>query len=161
MSNISTRRTTELAELTELDKKLINLLQKGFPIDERPFLTIAEQVGSSEDDVIARMQHLQQSKVLTRFGPMFDAACLGGAFTLAALAVPEERFEEVSEIVNSFEEVAHNYKRTHDYNMWFVVGTETQQEINEVIEQIEQKTSLAVLNTPKIEEYYVQLYFPV
>lgn len=155
------KRTTEVAQLSELDKQLINILQKGFPISEQPFLDIAKQINSTQEAVIERLNHLKETKVLTRFGPMFDAACLGGAFTLAALAVPEERFEEVNAIVNSFEEVAHNYKRTHDFNMWFVIGTESEAEIDEVIKKIEQQTELSVLNTPKMEEYYVQLYLPV
>lgn len=155
------KRTTEVAQLSELDKQLINILQKGFPISEQPFLDIAKQINSTQEAVIERLNHLKETKVLTRFGPMFDAACLGGAFTLAALAVPEERFEEVNTIVNSFEEVAHNYKRTHDFNMWFVIGTESEAEIDEVIKKIEQQTELSVLNTPKMEEYYVQLYLPV
>lgn len=160
MDKSSRHSTTALAELTELDKKLINLLQRGLPIAERPFLEIAQQLNSTEDEVLERLNQLMANKVLTRFGPMFDAVCLGGAFTLAALAVPEERFEEVTEQVNSFDEVAHNYRRTHDFNMWFVVGAESEAEVNQVISNIEQKTSLPVLNTPKLEEFYVQLYLP-
>ncbi len=160
MDKSSRHSTTALAELTDLDKKLINLLQRGMPIAERPFLEIAEQLNSTEEAVLERLNHLMANKVLTRFGPMFDAVCLGGAFTLAALAVPEERFEEVTEQVNSFDEVAHNYRRTHDFNMWFVVGAESEAQVNQVIDNIEKKTSLPVLNTPKLEEFYVQLYLP-
>lgn len=160
MDKSSRHSTTALAELSELDRKLINLLQRGLPIAERPFLEIAEQLDSSEDEVLERLNHLMANKVLTRFGPMFDAVCLGGAFTLAALAVPEEKFEEVTEQVNSFDEVAHNYRRTHDFNMWFVVGAESEAQVNQVISNIEKKTSLPVLNTPKLEEFYVQLYLP-
>lgn len=160
MDKSSRHSTTALAELSELDRKLINMLQRGLPIAERPFLEIAEQLDSSEDEVLERLNHLMANKVLTRFGPMFDAVCLGGAFTLAALAVPEERFEEVTEQVNSFDEVAHNYRRTHDFNMWFVVGAESEAQVNQVISNIEKKTSLPVLNTPKLEEFYVQLYLP-
>ena len=109
MDKLSRHAQTELAELSLFDKRLINLLQRGFPIVERPFLEIAEQLDCSEDEVLERLNHLMANKVLTRFGPMFDAVCLGGAFTLAALAVPEDRFEEVTEQVNSFEQVAHNY----------------------------------------------------
>ena len=160
MDKSSRHSTTALAELSELDRKLINMLQRGLPIAERPFLEVAEQLDSSEDEVLERLNHLMANKVLTRFGPMFDAVCLGGAFTLAALAVPEERFEEVTEQVNSFDEVAHNYRRTHDFNMWFVVGAESEAQVNQVISNIEKKTSLPVLNTPKLEEFYVQLYLP-
>ena len=160
MDKSSRQSTTELAELSELDKQLINLLQRGLPVAERPFLAIAEQLNSSEDEVLERLNHLMASRVLTRFGPMFDAVCLGGAFTLAALAVPEDRFEAVAAQVNSFDEVAHNYRRTHDFNMWFVVGAESEAEVNQVISSIEKTTALPVLNTPKLEEFYVQLYLP-
>lgn len=147
--------------LDELDKKLINLLQHGLPVCEQPFAEVAQQVGSNEEEVIERLNQLLEQKTLSRFGPMFDAACLGGAFTLAALSVPDERFEEVTAIVNEFEQIAHNYKRDNKFNMWFVIGTESAQEIDWVIEQIEQKTNLRVLNTPKLEEFYVGLYLPV
>lgn len=158
--------TTEVIELSSLDKGLINLLQKGLPVCERPFAEIAQTlidmgINTSEKEVIEHLQALRLSKVLTRFGPMFDAACLGGAFTLAALSVPEEDFEKVTEQVNSFEQIAHNYRRNHRFNMWFVIGTESQAEIDEVILSIEEKTNLPVLNTPKLEEFYVGLYLPV
>ena len=158
--------TTQVSELSRLDKNLINLLQKGLPVCERPFAEIAKilkdkGVNTSEQEVIDHLQALRMSKVLTRFGPMFDAACLGGAFTLAALSVPEEDFDKVTELVNSFEQIAHNYRRNHTFNMWFVIGTESQAEIDQVILAIEEKTQLTVLNTPKLEEFYVGLYLPV
>ncbi len=161
---VATRKHANAApsyEMDQLDRALINILQHGLPVCEQPFLAVAEEVESSEQQVIARINNLLEHKILSRFGPMFDAACLGGAFTLAALAVPEERFEEVTQIVNSFEQIAHNYKRTHTYNMWFVIATESKEEIDEVIKAIEAKTSLNVLNTPKEEEFYVGLYLPV
>ena len=158
--------TTQVSELSDLDKALINLLQKGLPVCERPFADIANTlkangINTTEQEVISHLNILRESKMLTRFGPMFDAACLGGAFTLAAIAVPEEVFEQVTEQVNSFEQIAHNYRRDHEYNMWFVIATESQAEIDQVICAIEEKTQLAVLNTPKLEEFYVGLYLPV
>jgi DNA-binding Lrp family transcriptional regulator len=153
--------TTVVAELSKLDKGLINLLQHGLPVCERPFLQIAQELNSTEDEIIDHLNQLLESKVLSRFGPMFDAACLGGAFTLAALSVPEEDFEKVTEQVNSFEQIAHNYRRAHAFNMWFVIATESQEEIDQVIKEIEEKTNLPVLNTPKLEEFYVGLYLPV
>jgi DNA-binding Lrp family transcriptional regulator len=153
--------TTVVAELSSLDKGLINLLQRGLPVCERPFQQIAQELDSTEELVIEHLNQLLESKVLSRFGPMFDAACLGGAFTLAALSVPEEDFEKVTEQVNSFEHIAHNYRRAHAFNMWFVIATESQEEIDQVIQKIEEKTNLSVLNTPKLEEFYVGLYLPV
>ena len=152
--------TTVVAELSSLDKGLINLLQHGLPICERPFHQIAQELNSTEVAVIEHLNQLLESKVLSRFGPMFDATCLGGAFTLAALSVPEEDFEKVTEQVNNFKQIAHNYRRDHIFNMWFVIATESQEEIDYVIEKIEEKTHLPVLNTPKLEEFYVGLYLP-
>ncbi|PCH95167.1 MAG: AsnC family protein [Gammaproteobacteria bacterium] len=147
--------------MDELDKQLINLLQKGLPVCEQPFLAVAQSLNSSENIVLAKLQTMLASGILTRFGPMFDAACLGGAFTLAAMAVPEENFAQVTDIVNAFEQVAHNYKRNHQLNMWFVIGTETQDEITQVITAIERKTGLLVVNVPKEHEFFVGLYLPV
>jgi len=152
---------TMIAPLSALDKSLINLLQHGLPVCERPFQQIADELDSTEQEVIAHLNALKDNQVLSRFGPMFDAACLGGAFTLAALAVPEEDFDKVTEQVNSFEQIAHNYQRNHDYNMWFVIATEAVDEIEKVVKAIEDKTGLKVLNVPKLKEFYVGLYLPV
>jgi len=151
----------EIADLSTLDKSLINLLQHGLPVCERPFEQIANELGSTEAEVIRHLNELKSSRVLSRFGPMFDAVYLGGAFTLAALAVPEEDFDKVTEQVNAFEQIAHNYRRTHRFNMWFVIATEEADEIERVIKAIEEKTGLSVLNTPKLKEFYVGLYLPV
>lgn len=146
---------------TPLEQQLINQLQLGLPVVVKPFEQVAAQLNSTEQQVLSALECLTAQGVITRFGPMFDAVNFGGAFTLAALAVPEERFEHVTEIVNSFEQVAHNYQRNHHYNMWFVIATETQAEIADVITRIEQQTGLEVLNLPKLHEFYVQLYLPV
>ena len=58
MDKSSRHSTTALAELSELDRKLINMLQRGLPIAERPFLEVAEQLDSSEDEVLERLNHL-------------------------------------------------------------------------------------------------------
>ncbi|MFT6206398.1 MAG: DNA-binding Lrp family transcriptional regulator [Colwellia sp.] len=160
-SCISKSRKCQTVELSTLEKQLINLLQHGLPVCERPFAQIAEEISSTEQAVIKCLTKLRSEKVLTRFGPMFDAASLGGAFTLAALAVPEADFDFVTEQVNSFEQIAHNYRRDHDFNMWFVIATESVEEIEQVVKAIERKTGLKVLNVPKLKEFYVSLYLPV
>lgn len=139
------------------DKELINALHGGVPVEERPYAAIAERLAMTEEEVIGRLRALLDDRTLTRFGPLYDAARLGGAFTLAALSVPENRFDEVAEIVNSFPEVAHNYAREHALNMWFVVGAERPERIAEVLRQIKDRTGLEVLNMPKEEEYFLEL----
>ena len=99
--------------------------------------------------MIARLKRLLVDGALTRFGPMYHAERLGGAFTLAAIKVPAEDFERVAGIVNGFPEVAHNYQREHAFNMWFVLATERPERVGEVIGDIERATGLKVHNLPK------------
>ncbi|WP_031433209.1 Lrp/AsnC family transcriptional regulator [Methylomarinum vadi] len=145
--------------MDELDKRLINHLQDGFPICDAPYAKVAEQIGITEQILLQRLQALLDQGILSRFGPMYHAEQLGGALTLAAVKAPEERFEQIAEIINAFPEVAHNYAREHELNMWFVLATESPEQIGEVIEKIERQTGLQVYNMPKIKEYYVGLRF--
>lgn len=140
-----------------LDRAIINRLQGGFPLCERPYAAVAEQLGSSEDEVLARVERLLRDRVLTRFGPMFHAERLGGGLSLVAMKIPSNDFERVSEIVNAMPEVAHNYAREHALNMWFVLATETPEGQREALDRIERETGFPVYAMPKIREYFVEL----
>ncbi len=140
-----------------LDRLLVNRLQGGFPLAERPFAEVARALGTDEATVIRRLARLREEGVLTRFGPLFDAERMGGAVTLCAMEVPPARFEEVTAIVNAFPEVAHNYEREHRFNMWFVLAVADPAEIPGVIGRIERETGLPVLNFPKEREYFLEL----
>ncbi len=140
-----------------IDRHIVNRLQGGFPICERPFATAAKELGLSEEILIARLDALLADGVLSRFGPMYRAERMGGDVTLAAMRVPEERFDAVAEIVNSFDEVAHNYARDHELNMWFVIAADRRARIDQVIAGIEAATGLDVLDMPKIEEFFIGL----
>ena len=139
------------------DRKIINALQGGFPLSERPFRDAAEALGIDEDELIARIGRLRESGVLSRFGPMFDAAKMGGAFCLCAMAVPEARFDEVAEAVNKHPQVAHNYERAHALNMWFVLTSDEKDDIEGTARLIEQDTGIMVHLMPKLEEYFIGL----
>lgn len=151
----------EPAQLDAADRRIINRLQDGLPLVEAPFAVVAEELSLTESELLERLACLRESGVLSRFGPMYHAERLGGGLTLAALAVPEDDFERVTEAVNAFPEVAHNYRREHRLNMWFVLATETPERIAEVIAEIEAATGLTVFNMPKQEEFHVRLHLPV
>ena len=142
-----------------VDRHIINGLQGGFPISERPYAEAAARLGLSESELMTRLDALLENGTLTRFGPMYHAERLGGALTLAAMKIPPQDFERATQIVNAFPEVAHNYAREHEFSMWFVVATETPERIGEVIAAIERATGYRVYNMPKLEEFYVGLRF--
>ncbi|MBQ0832996.1 MAG: Lrp/AsnC family transcriptional regulator [Marinobacter sp.] len=155
------RRQAPIAELSPVEKVLINRLQHGLPLVRRPFAAVADELSLNEQQVLDTVKKLLAEGVLTRFGPMFHAGELGGGLTLAAMRIPEVDFERVTEQVNSFDEVAHNYRREHDLNMWFVLATETQGAITNTISAIEDTTGYPVYNMPKEQEFHVHLHFPV
>lgn len=143
--------------LDDTDRAIINALQGEFPLCERPYAAAAEALGLDEEEMLARLQRMLADKVLTRFGPMFQIERMGGAFCLAALAAPEERYEEVADQVNAFDAVAHNYRREHALNMWFVLATEKPEGIAAAADAIEAATGLTVRRFPKQREYFVEM----
>ena len=143
--------------MDDIDREIINTLQVGFPICDAPYRQVAQSLDISESELLARLQALLANGTLTRFGPLYNAEQMGGALTLAAVKIPNERFEEVTDIINAFPEVAHNYARNHELNMWFVLATETPEQQQQTISAIEQQTGLAVFNMPKLKEYFVNL----
>ncbi len=143
--------------LDAVDRKIIAKMQGEFPISERPYAEVATQLGIPETELLQRLEHLLANKVLTRFGPMFQVERMGGAFVLAALAAPEERYEELTALVNALPQVAHNYRREHALNMWFVLATETQEGIAEAIAHLERDTGLPVYAFPKEREFFVEM----
>jgi DNA-binding Lrp family transcriptional regulator len=143
--------------MDELERAIVNRLQGGFPLGERPFLEVASQLGIDERELLARLQDLLDRKVLTRFGPLYDAERLGGAFSLCAMSVPAVDFERVAALVNAHPEVAHNYEREHRFNMWFVLATTSPSRISGTIERIERETGYPVLALPREEEFFVGL----
>ena len=145
------------AALDNTDRAIINALQGEFPICERPFAAAAEPLGLTEAQLMTRVERLLSNGTLTRFGPMFQIERAGGAFVLAAMRVPEADFARVVEQVNAFPEVAHNYRRDHALNMWFVLATATPQGIAETVVAIEAATGLPVFPFPKEREYFVEM----
>lgn len=143
--------------LDSTNRRILNLLQDGFPVCERPYAEAAAALGLGEKSLIDRLRRMLANGVLSRFGPLYHAERLGGGLTLAALAAPEAEYDRIADIVNEFPEVAHNYARDHALNMWFVIATETPQRIRQVLVEIERCTGCTVHDMPKIEEFFVGL----
>lgn len=149
-----------MTPLDDNDRRLINHLHGGFPLSTHPYAEVGQQLGLSEPEVIARLDRLLHDGWLTRFGPLFQIEAAGGQFVLAALTAPDDRFDEVNAIVNAQTEVAHNYRREHALNMWFVVGAESPAQAQAVCDRIEALTGLRVWAFPKQREFFVELRLP-
>lgn len=143
--------------MDDLERRIVTALQRGIPVVPRPFAAAARELGIDEAALILKLQSLLEQGALTRFGPLYNADRLGGAFTLCAMSVPAHDFERVCGIVNAFREVAHNYEREHRLNMWFVLATADPAQIAEVRRRIETQTGYPVIDLPKLDEYFVGL----
>jgi DNA-binding Lrp family transcriptional regulator len=147
--------------LDDADRAIVNRLQDGFPICERPFEAAARELGLEESELLGRLERLLQTGVLTRFGPMYRIERAGGAVVLAAMQIPETDLERVVDALNATPEVAHNYLRSHRFNLWFVLATASLEQMDRVIGRIEQATGHPVYAMPKLKEYFLDLRLPV
>ncbi len=141
--------------LDDIDRAILNRMQDDLPLTSHPYAIIAAELGVAEADLLTRLSRMKDTRVITRFGPFFDAAAMGGAFCLCAMAVPSKDFETVLTKVNAHPEIAHNYERSHRLNMWFVLATETPEGIAATAEAIEGETGIAVLQFPKLQEFFI------
>ena len=142
----------------DIDVRLLNNFQHAFPLVRRPFRNIGSKVGRDEDEVIDRFGRLAEDGALSRIGPVFSPGSIGVS-TLAALAVPAQRVQEVADWLNAFPEINHNYEREHGYNLWFVATAPDQDWLDGVLYRIADHLGYPMLVLPMLERYHIDLGF--
>ncbi|PAU85508.1 heme biosynthesis protein [Halorubrum salipaludis] len=154
------------ADLDAVDAALIDEYQSGFPVEPRPFERVAREIAAETgvevdaDEVLDRVRDLRERGVFRRFGAVLNPPVIGSS-TLAAVRAPEDRFDEVAEVINGYRQVNHNYRRDHEWNQWFVVTAGSRETRDAILAEIEERTGCEVLNLPMLTDYYIDLEFPV
>jgi DNA-binding Lrp family transcriptional regulator len=110
--------------LDDADRRLLNLMQGHFPIAARPFGHVAAEAGLSEEEVLARVAHLIEHRIIRQVTPIFDTRALGYSSMLVAAKVDPENPWRAATIINAHPGVSHNYLRNHEFNIWFTIATE-------------------------------------
>jgi len=146
--------------LDDTDAALIDEYQSGFPVTERPFRALAADLGIEERDALDRVGRLRERGIFRRFGAVLNPPVIGSS-TLAAVKAPADRFDEIAETLNGYRQVNHNYRRDHEWNMWFVVTASDRATRDDILTDIEERTGCTVLNLPMLTDYYIDLEFPV
>lgn len=141
-----------------LEFRLLNEFQRDFPLVSAPFAEIASRLGSDEATVLDRLRCLQQEGAISRVGAVFAPRAVG-ASTLAALAVPRERLDEVAALVSDCPGVNHNYEREHAYNLWFVATAADEEALAALLTDIRERTGLPPITLPLLEEFHIDLGF--
>lgn len=146
--------------MNDFDKRLLDEFQRDFPLCPRPFAAIGERLGLREEDVLAAYRHLSEAGYVSRIGAVIKPHAVA-ASTLAAMCVPKDRLEDVAAFVSNLDEVNHNYEREHAFNLWFVATASNEDCLAQVLDDIEAATGLAVMSLPMLEDYHLDLGFPI
>lgn len=128
--------------MDHIDRKLLNLIQKDFPIAASPFAAVGARIGIGEDEVLRRIGSLKEEGVIRRIGAIFDPRKLGFASTLCAARVPEKEIGGFVETVNAGSGVTHNYRRDDEYNIWFTLIAEGEEELDAAVSEIKRATGI-------------------
>lgn len=148
--------------MDNMDHSILNLIQREFPIDTRPYRVIAEKLGIEEEEVIQRVRKMKENLHIRKLGGTFNSNKLGYKSTLCTLAIEENRIEEVAKIVNSYPGVTHNYIRNGEYNMWFTLIAESQEALEATIKEIEEKTEIHEIHTLQAKKVFkINVDFPL
>jgi len=145
-----------------IDRKILNIIQEDFPVEEEPFRRIGELVGIGEDEALDRVVRLKESGIIRRMGAVFDPKKLGYVSTLCAARVPDEKVPDFVEVVNACKGVTHNYRRAHEYNIWFTVIASSREEIDSFLREVGEKTGVTdILNMPATRVFKINAAFKV
>lgn len=149
------------AELDGVDRKILGLIQSGFPLVARPYAVIGEHAGVGEEEALNRIKSLRKRGVIRRIGANFQSGKIGFRSTLCAAKVPEGKIGAFTARVNAEPGVTHNYLRDHAYNVWFTYIGSSAEEIRNVLDRITSDTGVAVLNLPARRMYKIKVDFPM
>jgi DNA-binding Lrp family transcriptional regulator len=143
-----------------LDKTILNRIQTQFPLTPRPFAAIAQEVGATEKEVLARVVRLKKSGIIRRIGGNFVPGKVGFVSTLCTAQVPEEKLELFARTVNAFPGVTHNYVRESAFNVWFTFIAPSMAVVRENLTRISELTGVeTILNLPATHVFKIKAKF--
>ena len=152
---IRSRKDGAAVKLSDLDRKLLDLMQGSFPIAARPYEAVALEAGITEDEVLASVERLLKDRIIRQVTPIYDTRALGYGSMLVAAKVDPEHPWRAAKIVNSHPGVSHNYLRNHDFNMWFTLAVEEDSQLGlqgtlDVLQDLTGAESIRQLPTLKL-----------
>lgn len=145
--------------LDDIDKKLLDIIQTGFPITPRPYADLGAELGLTESEALARVRALKARGIIRRLGGNFQSKKLGWRSTLCAAKVPEDKFDAFVAEVNAQPGVTHNYLRAHEFNVWFTFIGPDWDAVCAALDSITEKTGVPILNLPAKKMFKIKVDF--
>lgn len=155
---VSALQDTLLGGFEHLHYSLLNDFQRDFPLVTRPYASIGDCLAEPEPDVINGLAYLRACGKISRIGAVFAPRTIG-ASTLAAMQAPASRLESIAAMISERPEVNHNYRREHEWNLWFVVAAQTSEQVDAALREIEESSGCRVISLPLQDEYHIDLGF--
>jgi DNA-binding Lrp family transcriptional regulator len=149
-----------LRDIDALDQELLNQVQADFPVEHAPFARLAERLGITEAAAIERTARLREGQVIRQVSAIFDTRSLGYQSTLVAMRFEPEQLERGAAIINEHPGVSHNYRRNHEFNLWFTLATPPGGNIDATLQRLHEMSGAAVtrkLQTLKLFKIGVKL----
>ncbi|CAN5176413.1 AsnC family transcriptional regulator [soil metagenome] len=153
-------KTVGRVTLDERDQELLNIIQTSFPLVPRPFAALGERLGESEEAVMDRYQRLKDERIIRQVSAIFDTRKLGYRSSLVATAVDEDRVDEAAAIISAHPGVSHNYRRDHEFNIWWTVAVPPGEDLEahvSALHRLAGATSTRILPTLKLYKIGVDL----
>ncbi|PTD93459.1 Lrp/AsnC family transcriptional regulator [archaeon SCG-AAA382B04] len=146
--------------MDEVDKKILDRIQSDFPLEKKPFESLSEELGVGEEELINRIRELLDEGYIRRIGPIINSRKIGMVGTLVAVKVSEDRVKDVADFVSQYSEVSHNYRREHDYNVWFTISAESRERIDEILDEVSEKSGVEeIIDLPSKRMYKIGVSF--
>jgi DNA-binding Lrp family transcriptional regulator len=152
---LRSRRGGAAVPLDELDRRLLNLMQSRFGLEERPYAAVAALAEISEEQALGRVRRLIDDRIIRQVTPIYDTRALGYGSMLVAAKVDPEYPHRAAQVVNSHPGVSHNYLRNHDFNLWFTIAVEEDSQLGlqgtlDVLQRLTGAESMRQLPTLKL-----------
>lgn len=146
--------------MDEIDKRILNRIQSNFPITQRPYNAIAEDLKLSESEVLERISQMREAGLIRRIGGNFVPEKLGYVSTLCAASVPTAKIEMFTRVVNQYTGVTHNYMRDNHLNIWFTFIAPSREDIQNNLNTIAAETGInSILNLPATRVFKIKAHF--
>ncbi|MBI2873338.1 MAG: Lrp/AsnC family transcriptional regulator [Chloroflexi bacterium] len=145
--------STRVVPRDAIDGRLLNMVQESFPLEVAPYARLGEMLGIDEGEVLGRVQRLRDAHVIRQISAIFDTRALGYQSSLVAMQVDSARVDQAAAVVNTHPGVSHNYKRNHQFNMWFTIAVPPQSCLERIVQRLHQMagaTSTRILPTLRL-----------
>ena len=146
-------------QMDSVDKRLLDIIQTGFPLTPRPYADLGQALGIAETEVLDRVRNLKTQKIIRRLGANFQSSKLGFKSTLCAAKVQDSRLDDFVTAVNALPGVTHNYLRDHAYNVWFTLISPSLEARDATLAGLTRQTGIEILNLPATKLYKIKVDF--